>query len=196
MCHPGVPLMTGCKIDAANISTPLFLNTYSFTRIAREKLNENRNMIGTHIQPSNWLFQSGQEWVASCRCIPIRWQMRIHQQNSWILTINQDDPPRSQYQSTESIHWHHKSPQAMVTSEQMALWWDLNLAAIKWLRTEKSCSWNRRCSRHQHWNILKPFLLSLQETKKEREEETAAYKEAFDHYDWNRSGTIPTSVSF
>ena len=43
---------------------------------------------------------------------------------------------------------------------------------------------------------LNPFLLCLQETKKEREEETAAYKEAFDHYDWNRSGTIPTSVSF
>ena len=184
---------------------PLFLNTYSFTRIAREKLNENRNMIGAPIQPSNWLFQSGEEWAASCRCIPIRWQGR-HQQNSRILTINQDDPPRSQYQSTESIHWHYKSPQAMVTPEQMALWWDLNLAAIKWLRTEKSFSWNRRCRRrHQHWNIetlsfvfagdFVLCLLSLQETKKEREEETAAYKEAFDHYDWNRSGTIPTSVS-
>ena len=44
-------------------------------------------------------------------------------------------------------------------------------------------------------NIETLKLLCLQETKKEREEETAAYKEAFDHYDWNRSGTIPTSVS-
>ena len=28
----------------------------------------------------------------------------------------------------------------------------------------------------------------------EQEIETAAYKEAFDHFDWNHSGRIPTSV--
>ena len=86
-----------------------------------------------------------------------------------INKTHQDDPPRSQYQSTESIHWHHKSPQAMVTPEQMALWWDLNLAAIKWLRTEKSFSWNRRCRRrHQHWNI-EPGFFCLCRRRRKRE---------------------------
>ena len=28
----------------------------------------------------------------------------------------------------------------------------------------------------------------------EQDIETAAYKEAFDHFDWNHSGRIPTSV--
>ena len=28
-----------------------------------------------------------------------------------------------------------------------------------------------------------------------QDEETAFYKEAFDQFDWNHSGTIPTSVS-
>ena len=31
--------------------------------------------------------------------------------------------------------------------------------------------------------------------KNEQDVETAAYKEAFDHFDWNHSGRIPTSVS-
>ena len=31
--------------------------------------------------------------------------------------------------------------------------------------------------------------------KNEQNVETAAYKEAFDHFDWNHSGRIPTSVS-
>ena len=30
--------------------------------------------------------------------------------------------------------------------------------------------------------------------KNEQDIETAAYKEAFDHFDWNHSGRIPTSV--
>ena len=30
----------------------------------------------------------------------------------------------------------------------------------------------------------------------EQDIETAAYKEAFDHFDWNHSGRIPTSVKF
>ena len=29
----------------------------------------------------------------------------------------------------------------------------------------------------------------------EQDIETTAYKEAFDHFDWNHSGRIPTSVS-
>ena len=32
-----------------------------------------------------------------------------------------------------------------------------------------------------------------QESKKDRENEERSYKEAFDHFDWNKSGTIPTS---
>ena len=41
-----------------------------------------------------------------------------------------------------------------------------------------------------------PFsALNTQESRKEREEEELAYKEAFDYFDWNRSGTIPTGVS-
>ena len=40
------------------------------------------------------------------------------------------------------------------------------------------------------------FPKIVQESKKEREEEERAYKEAFDYYDWNKSGTIPTGVSF
>ena len=31
--------------------------------------------------------------------------------------------------------------------------------------------------------------------KNEQDIETAAYKEAFDHFDWNHSGRIPTSVT-
>ena len=34
---------------------------------------------------------------------------------------------------------------------------------------------------------------SEQESKKDRENEERSYKEAFDHFDWNKSGTIPTS---
>ena len=30
--------------------------------------------------------------------------------------------------------------------------------------------------------------------KDEQDIETTAYKEAFDHFDWNHSGRIPTSV--
>ena len=37
--------------------------------------------------------------------------------------------------------------------------------------------------------------MNTQESRKEREEEELAYKEAFDYFDWNRSGTIPTGVS-
>ena len=36
--------------------------------------------------------------------------------------------------------------------------------------------------------------MNTQESRKEREEEELAYKEAFDYFDWNRSGTIPTGV--
>ena len=45
---------------------------------------------------------------------------------------------------------------------------------------------------------LFPYSLASpsQESRKEREEEELAYKEAFDYYDWNKSGTIPTGVSF
>ena len=35
--------------------------------------------------------------------------------------------------------------------------------------------------------------LITKETKKEEEE--TAYREAFDYFDWNKGGTIPTSVS-
>ena len=35
--------------------------------------------------------------------------------------------------------------------------------------------------------------MKTKETKKEEEE--TAYREAFDHFDWNKSGNIPTSVS-
>ena len=37
--------------------------------------------------------------------------------------------------------------------------------------------------------------MSSKDIKKEKELEEKAYKEAFDYFDWNRSGTIPTSVS-
>ena len=37
--------------------------------------------------------------------------------------------------------------------------------------------------------------MSSKDIQKEKEEEVRAYKEAFDYFDWNRSGTIPTSVS-
>ena len=29
-----------------------------------------------------------------------------------------------------------------------------------------------------------------------KEEEEAAYRDAFDYFDWNKSGTIPTGVTF
>ena len=35
-------------------------------------------------------------------------------------------------------------------------------------------------------------LAHYQETKKDRENEERSYKEAFDYFDWNKSGTIPT----
>ena len=35
-------------------------------------------------------------------------------------------------------------------------------------------------------------LVDYQETKKDRENEERSYKEAFDYFDWNKSGTIPT----
>ena len=37
--------------------------------------------------------------------------------------------------------------------------------------------------------------MSNTDIQKENEAEEKAYKEAFDYFDWNRSGTIPTSVS-
>ena len=37
--------------------------------------------------------------------------------------------------------------------------------------------------------------MSSKDIQKEKEEEVKAYKEAFEYFDWNRSGTIPTSVS-
>ena len=37
--------------------------------------------------------------------------------------------------------------------------------------------------------------MSSKDIKKDKEEEEKAYKEAFDYFDWNRSGTIPASVS-
>ena len=37
--------------------------------------------------------------------------------------------------------------------------------------------------------------ISVLESKKDREDETQAYKEAFDYFDWNKSGTIPNSVN-
>ena len=37
--------------------------------------------------------------------------------------------------------------------------------------------------------------MSSKDTKKDKEEEEKAYKEAFDYFDWNKSGTIPSSVS-
>ena len=188
MCHPGVRLMTGCKIDAANISTLSFW-THIPSPVLRGK---------SWIKIEIWLGRTSNHPTDYFRAEknepPVADAFRSGERRDINLTIthkNQDDPPRSQYQSTESIHWHHKSPQAMVTPEQMALWWDLNLAAIKWLRTEIL----EIADVGADINIETLKLLSFQETKKEREEETAAYKEAFDHYDWNRSGTIPTSVS-
>ena len=45
------------------------------------------------------------------------------------------------------------------------------------------------------FDALHPFsALNIQESRKEREEEELSYKEAFDYFDWNRSGTIPTGV--
>ena len=38
----------------------------------------------------------------------------------------------------------------------------------------------------------KSSLVHYQETKKDRENEERSYKEAFDYFDWNKSGTIPT----
>ena len=37
--------------------------------------------------------------------------------------------------------------------------------------------------------------MSTKDIQKEKEDEVKAFKEAFDYFDWNRSGTIPTSVS-
>ena len=37
--------------------------------------------------------------------------------------------------------------------------------------------------------------MSSTDIQKENEAEEKAYKEAFDYFDWNRSGTIPASVS-
>ena len=42
-------------------------------------------------------------------------------------------------------------------------------------------------------DIIPPLYGAL--LKNEQDVETAAYKEAFDHFDWNHSGRIPTSVS-
>ena len=164
MCHPGVRLMTGCKIDAANISTLSFW-THIPSPVLRGK---------SWIKIEIWLGRTSNHPTDYFRAEknepPVADAFRSGERRDINLTIthkNQDDPPRSQYQSTESIHWHHKSPQAMVTPEQMALWWDLNLAAIKWLRTEKSFSWNRRCRRrHQHWNLFFLFFCLCRRRKK------------------------------
>ena len=37
--------------------------------------------------------------------------------------------------------------------------------------------------------------MTSKDTKKDKEEEEKAYKEAFDYFDWNKSGSIPSSVS-
>ena len=37
--------------------------------------------------------------------------------------------------------------------------------------------------------------MTSKDTKKDKEEEEKAYKEAFDYFDCNKSGTIPSSVS-
>ena len=37
--------------------------------------------------------------------------------------------------------------------------------------------------------------MSTKDIQKEKEDEVKAFKEAFDYFDWNRSGTIPTTVS-
>ena len=34
------------------------------------------------------------------------------------------------------------------------------------------------------------------ETKKDKEGELKAFKEAFDYFDWNKNGTIPTKVNY
>ena len=46
------------------------------------------------------------------------------------------------------------------------------------------------------WEWSLDWIINLdeqQESKKDRENEERSYKEAFDYFDWNKSGTIPTS---
>ena len=60
----------------------------------------------------------------------------------------------------------------------------------------------RKLSLSQGFLAKKPKMTEMIELedqeellKNEQDVETAAYKEAFDHFDWNHSGRIPTSVS-
>ena len=36
--------------------------------------------------------------------------------------------------------------------------------------------------------------ITSKDTNKDKEEEEKAYREAFEYFDWNKNGTIPTSV--
>ena len=36
--------------------------------------------------------------------------------------------------------------------------------------------------------------MTSNDSKTDKEEEEKAYREAFEYFDWNKSGTIPTSV--
>jgi Ca2+-binding EF-hand superfamily protein len=36
--------------------------------------------------------------------------------------------------------------------------------------------------------------MQVKESRKDKEDEVTAYREAFEYFDWNKSGTIPNSV--
>ena len=71
---------------------------------------------------------------------------------------------------------------------QETLW---TKSASRWAKA-KSISPPARSTKNIRSDGKLSSLVHHQETKKDRENEERSYKEAFDYFDWNKSGTIPT----
>ena len=71
---------------------------------------------------------------------------------------------------------------------QETLW---TKSASRWAKA-KSISPPARSTKNIRSDGKLSSLVDYQETKKDRENEERSYKEAFDYFDWNKSGTIPT----